>query len=109
MANVNILYAKPVVESFYSKAKKRISILAEKGIVPGLAVILVGENPASLSYIKSKARIFKELNLKTKIYKFHKDVDEAELLNKINEINNDSSFHGILVQLPLPKKLILIK
>lgn len=105
MANVNILYAKPVVESFYSKAKKRISILAEKGITPGLAAILVGENPASLSYIKSKVRIFKELNLKTRIYKFHKSVDEAELLNKINEINNDSSLHGILVQLPLPKKI----
>ncbi len=105
MANVNILYAKPVAESFYSKAKKRISILAEKGITPGLAAILVGENPASLSYIKSKVRIFKELNLKTRIYKFHKSVDEAELLNKINEINNDSSLHGILVQLPLPKKI----
>jgi len=105
VANVNILYAKPVAESFYSKAKKRISILAEKGITPGLAAILVGENPASLSYIKSKVRIFKELNLKTRIYKFHKSVDEAELLNKINEINNDSSLHGILVQLPLPKKI----
>ena len=109
MANVNILYAKPVVESFYSKAKKRISKLVEKGKVPGLSVILVGENPASLSYVKSKARIFKELNLKTKIYRFHKDVDEVYLLKKIIEINNDTSFHGILVQLPLPKKLILKK
>ncbi len=105
MANVNILYGKPVAESFYSKAKKRISILAEKGIIPGLAAILIGENPASLSYIKSKTRIFKGLNLKTNIYRFHKDVEEAELLNKINEINNDVSFHGILVQLPLPKKI----
>ena len=105
MANVNILYAKPVAESFYSKAKRRISNLVDRGIVPGLAVTLVGENPASLSYVKSKARVFKELNLKTKIYRFHKDVDEAELLNKINEVNNDSFFHGILVQLPLPKKI----
>ena len=105
MANVNILYAKPVVKSFYSKAKRRISNLVDRGIVPGLAVILVGKNPASLSYVKSKARIFKELNLKAKIYRFHKNVDEAVLLNKINEINNDSSFHGVLVQLPLPKKI----
>ena len=59
MANANILYAKPVVESFYSRAKKRISILTEKGIVPGLAVILVGENPASLSYVKSKSKYLK--------------------------------------------------
>ena len=83
MVNANILYAKPVIDSFYSKAKKRISNLVDRGVVPGLAVILVGENPASLSYVKSKARIFKELNLKTKIYRFRKDVDEAELLNKI--------------------------
>ena len=105
MANVNILHSKPVIESFYLKAKKRISSLAEKGLIPGLAVILVGQNPASLSYVKSKSRIFKELNLKTKIYRFQKDVKESELLNKIYEINNDSSFHGILVQLPLPKKI----
>ncbi len=105
MANVDILYAKPVVESFYLKAKKRIFALAQKGVKPSLAVILVGENPASLSYVRSKSRIFKKLNLNTNIYRFHKNVSEAKLLNKIHEINNDSFFHGILVQLPLPKKI----
>ena len=102
MNNIMYLSGKEVAESIYKGLKKKIDHLDERNIKPGLAVVLVGENPASKSYVRSKTKIFKKLNLLSKIFKLTQEVSEDEILSLINKLNKNSSFHGILVQLPLP-------
>lgn len=79
--------------------------LKENGIVPGLAVILVGNNPASRTYVSSKEKACRDLGMHSLLIELPETESEQELLNKIDELNNDSSIHGILVQLPLPKQI----
>ena len=79
--------------------------LAHSGIVPGLAVILVGENPASLSYVKSKGKRAKKLGIKSVQLTLPASASEAEVLSEITTLNSDPSIHGILVQMPLPGHL----
>jgi methylenetetrahydrofolate dehydrogenase (NADP+)/methenyltetrahydrofolate cyclohydrolase len=79
--------------------------LKEKGITPCLAVILVGENPASVSYVTGKQKALAEVGMLDKSIKLPESTTEEELLNLIDELNKDDSVHGILVQLPLPKHI----
>ena len=78
---------------------------SEFGITPGLAVIIVGENPASLVYVRNKHKACVEAGMNSIEVKLPEQTDEDELLSKIDELNRDSSVHGILVQLPLPKHI----
>ncbi len=105
MIQTSILSGKEVSESVYSSLRSRISSLSNCGITPGLAVVLVGNNPASQVYVKSKTRIFEKLDLYTKTIKLESEVSEKKLLELIFDINGDEKFHGILVQLPLPKHI----
>ena len=105
MIQTSILSGKEVSESVYSSLRLRINSLSNCGTIPGLAVVLVGNNPASQVYVKSKTRIFEKLNLYTKTIKLESEVSEKKLLELICEINGDEKFHGILVQLPLPKHI----
>jgi methylenetetrahydrofolate dehydrogenase (NADP+)/methenyltetrahydrofolate cyclohydrolase len=73
--------------------------------VPHLAVVLVGEDPASQSYVKAKGRACKRAGMKSTIILKEESISEKELLNIVEELNNDKSVHGILVQLPLPKHI----
>lgn len=100
-----ILSGKEVSASVYDELSDRIGALLDKNVVPGLAVVLVGEDPASQIYVRSKTRTFKKLNLFTKTYKLPTETSQNELLDLIEELNNDNSYHGILVQLPLPKQI----
>jgi len=84
------------------KVKARSAFLTEKGITPCLAVILVGEDPASLSYVKSKEKALAEAGMESRDIRLAAAAGEAELLSIIAGLNRDSSVHGILVQLPLP-------
>ena len=77
----------------------------ENGITPGLAVVLVGEDPASEVYVRSKGKQTVEVGMKSVEHKLDADTSEADLLKLIDDLNNDPSIHGILVQLPLPKHL----
>lgn len=77
----------------------------EHGIIPGLAVVLVGEDPASQVYVRSKGKQTVEVGMNSIEHKLPADTDEATLLNLIATLNNDPEVHGILVQLPLPKHL----
>ena len=79
--------------------------LKTKGINPCLAVILVGENPASVSYVTGKQKALAEVGMLDKSIKLPESTTEEELLNLIDELNKDDSVHGILVQLPLPKHI----
>jgi len=90
-------------------AKKRTEILKQKGITPCLAVILAGENPASLSYVKSKENALREAGMESRNIKLPYDIDEKELLYIIENLNEDKSVHGVLVQLPLPDHIDEIK
>ena len=75
---------------------------AEHEVVPGLAVVLVGEDPASMSYVKGKRKACDEAGIYSVEHKFDADMPEADLLALIDELNDDAAIHGILVQLPLP-------
>ncbi len=77
----------------------------EHGITPGLAVVLVGEDPASQVYVRSKGKMTVEVGMKSVEHKLDADTSEADLLALIDQLNTDASIHGILVQLPLPKHL----
>lgn len=78
---------------------------AEYNVVPGLAVVVVGDDPASAIYVRNKHRACLEVGINSFEYRFPADVSEDEVLDKIRELNADDSVHGILVQLPLPKHI----
>jgi methylenetetrahydrofolate dehydrogenase (NADP+)/methenyltetrahydrofolate cyclohydrolase len=105
MTDTLILSGKDVSSAVYEDLKGRISSLRSKKIVPGLAVILVGDDSASQVYVKSKTRTFNRLSLYTKTIRLLSDISEEELLDHIRKLNIDNEFHGILVQLPLPKHI----
>jgi methylenetetrahydrofolate dehydrogenase (NADP+)/methenyltetrahydrofolate cyclohydrolase len=91
-----------IKEELKVKTKK---LIEERGIQPGLAVLLVGEDPASQSYVNSKEKFSKELGYKSIVLRKSADVTEEEVLKIVRDWNNDPTIHGILVQLPLPKHI----
>ena len=92
-------------KALYSSLEGRINNLKNHGITPGLAAVLVGNNPASEIYVKNKTKKFEALGLKTDLFRLNEDVSEKELLSLIEKLNFDDDIHGILVQLPLPKHI----
>jgi methylenetetrahydrofolate dehydrogenase (NADP+)/methenyltetrahydrofolate cyclohydrolase len=84
---------------------KRATALKVRGITPGLAVILVGENPASQVYVRNKVKACEDCGLHSILEKHPASLTEAALLNRIDALNQDTSIHGILVQLPLPEHI----
>ena len=88
-----------------SLAKQVASLKSEHGIVPGLAVVLVGEDPASQVYVRNKGKQTVEAGMASIEHKLDIDTSEADLLALIEQLNNDTTVHGILVQLPLPKQI----
>ena len=88
-----------------AEVSSRTAALKAKGITPGLAVILVGENPASQVYVRNKVKACQESGLHSLLEKYPEDLTEKALLARIESLNQDPSIHGILVQLPLPKHI----
>ena len=101
----SILSGLEASKALYSSLESRISHLKDHDIVPGLAAVLVGNNPASEIYVKNKTKKFESLGLKTDVFRLEETVSEDELLSLISKLNTDTEFHGILVQLPLPKHI----
>ena len=101
----SILSGLEASKALYSSLESRISDLKDHGIIPGLAAVLVGNNPASEIYVKNKTKKFESLGLKTDVFRLEEKVSEDELLSLIARLNNDTDFHGILVQLPLQKHI----
>ncbi len=100
---VKILSGKELAEKMRQEMKSEIDELkTHHNLVPGLAVVLIGDNPASLSYVKGKEKACAQVGILSREYKFDADYKEEQLLKLIRELNNDPSIHGILVQLPLP-------
>ncbi|MDR0876672.1 MAG: bifunctional 5,10-methylene-tetrahydrofolate dehydrogenase/5,10-methylene-tetrahydrofolate cyclohydrolase [Treponema sp.] len=100
-----IIDGKAVAAKVRESAKLRTAVLKEKGIVPCLAVVLVGEDPASLSYVTGKEKALAEAGMLGRDIRLPSATSEAELLSLIETLNADASVHGILVQLPLPKHI----
>ncbi len=100
-----LLEAKPLVESRIIELKNQCEQLKKKQIQPSMKVVLVGENPASLSYIKNKQKLCEQIGASFKLVQLDIAVSETEFLQEINKINLDKKTHGAIVQLPLPDHL----
>ena len=101
-----LIDGKKIAAEIRDELKKEISQLKKKkNLVPGLTVILIGDLAPSQIYVRMKEKAAMEVGLKSEIIKFSKDIDEKTVLDKIDELNNDSLVSGILVQLPLPKHI----
>ena len=100
-----IIDGKQIAADVRAEVAAKVSELKGKGIVPCLAVILVGENPASVSYVTGKRKALAEVGMDDRSIQLPESTSEADLLKLIAELNADSSVHGILVQLPLPKHI----
>jgi methylenetetrahydrofolate dehydrogenase (NADP+)/methenyltetrahydrofolate cyclohydrolase len=94
-----------VSKAIRAEWKQRVALLKEQGITPGLAVILVGDNPASQVYVRNKVRACGEMGLDSELHQFPADVSEQAVLERIAELNGSPAIHGILVQLPLPPQI----
>jgi methylenetetrahydrofolate dehydrogenase (NADP+)/methenyltetrahydrofolate cyclohydrolase len=94
-----------IAQSVKERVKKAVDELKTQGINPCLATILIGDNPASATYVTNKHKACEEVGIITKDQKLDASITQLELNNIINSLNSDSSVHGILIQLPLPKQL----
>ncbi|UCD58615.1 MAG: bifunctional methylenetetrahydrofolate dehydrogenase/methenyltetrahydrofolate cyclohydrolase FolD [Candidatus Hydrogenedentota bacterium] len=101
-----IISGKQIAEEMRAEMKKDIEELKSKhNLVPGLAVVLVGENPASVVYVRNKKKSCEEIGVNSLEHKLPEETPEEELLALVDKLNNDDTVHGILVQLPLPKQI----
>lgn len=100
-----IIDGKQIASDVRADVAKKVAELKEKGVFPCLAVILVGENPASVSYVTGKRKALAEVGMVDKSITLPESTSEDELLKLIDDLNKDDSVHGILVQLPLPKHI----
>ena len=100
-----LIDGKKFADSLCNKISKEVSKLKEKNVTPGLAVIRVGEDPASTIYINMKAKKTKEVGMHSVTKILDEKISQGDLLNIVEELNIDESINGILVQLPLPKQI----
>jgi methylenetetrahydrofolate dehydrogenase (NADP+)/methenyltetrahydrofolate cyclohydrolase len=100
-----IIDGKKVAQEVREEWKQRVDALKDRGILPGLAVIIVGEDQASKVYVRNKVRACAEVGLHSEVHEFPGDTTEAMVLDRIKELNQNKNIHGILVQLPLPKHI----
>ena len=102
--NATIIDGKKLAAETRAEIARGVAALkGETGVTPGLAVILVGENPASISYVTAKEKACAEAGMLSREIRLPADTPEAELLETVARLNADPAIHGILVQLPLPK------
>ena len=101
-----IINGKEVAKAIRAELTEEVAELKEKhGIVPGLCTVLVGENPASVSYVTAKGKACEKIGIKSFHHELPADTSEEDLLKLVDELNNDDEVNGILVQLPLPKHI----
>jgi methylenetetrahydrofolate dehydrogenase (NADP+)/methenyltetrahydrofolate cyclohydrolase len=100
-----IIDGRQIAAQMREELKQRIAVLRQRGIQPGLAVILAGDDPASQSYVKSKAKACAEIGIYSVDNRLPAEISEEELLSRIEQFNRNERIHGILVQLPLPEHI----
>lgn len=100
-----IVSGQEIAAQVYAELRERIQRLKERGVLPGLAMVRVGEDPASVSYMKQKEKSSQDLGIYSETIVFPEDTPEVRLLEEIRRLNADPKFHGIIVQLPLPRHI----
>jgi methylenetetrahydrofolate dehydrogenase (NADP+) / methenyltetrahydrofolate cyclohydrolase len=100
-----IINGSEIAQAIRKEIAKEVELLITSNIVPGLAVILVGDNQASRTYVTNKEKACKELGMHSILIEMPDSVSQEDLTAKINDLNMDNTIHGILVQLPLPKHI----
>ena len=101
----NVIDGRAIAEKVYVDLRREIADLKSKGVTPGLAVILVGDNPASRAYVRSKDKMSRELGLHSVKLELPESTSQQELVTRVEELNRDPKVHGILVQSPPPKQI----
>lgn len=103
--NAQIMNGNEMSQQIREELKLEIQALTDKGVQPGLAVVLVGEDPASKVYVGRKAKTCEQLGVYSEVHRLSETTEENELLELIQQLNQNDRIHGILVQLPLPKHI----
>jgi methylenetetrahydrofolate dehydrogenase (NADP+)/methenyltetrahydrofolate cyclohydrolase len=101
----NLIDGRTIAENVYLGLRREISELKAQGVTPGLAVVLVGDNPASRAYVRSKDKMCRELGLHSLKLELPASTTQSELVGRVEELNRDSTIHGILVQSPPPQHI----
>src|SRR6185437_10061741 len=100
-----LIDGRAIAEKVYTDLRRDIAELKARGVTPGLAVILVGDNPASRAYVRSKDKMCRDLGLHSVKLELPADTTQDELLRCVHDLNGDPAIHGILVQSPPPKQI----
>src|SRR5690625_3728767 len=100
--SAEVINGKELAQDLRDKMKVEVEALQAKGVHPHLTVILVGDDPASKSYVSGKEKASKEVGISSEIIRLDANTTEDQLLDQIKQLNEDDAVHGILVQLPLP-------
>ena len=100
-----LIEGRVIAERVYAELRGEIAQLKKRGRIPGLAVVLVGDNPASRAYVRSKDKMCRDLGLHSVKLELPAETTQAELLARVEELNRDSAIHGILVQSPPPRHI----
>ncbi|MEW8957977.1 MAG: bifunctional methylenetetrahydrofolate dehydrogenase/methenyltetrahydrofolate cyclohydrolase FolD [Moorella sp. (in: firmicutes)] len=100
-----ILDGKQIAAAVREEVKAEVARLKERGVTPGLAVVLVGDDPASQVYVRNKHKACEEVGIYSEVHRLPAETTQEELLDLIKQLNNDHRIHGILVQLPLPEHI----
>lgn len=100
-----ILASKPIIDSVFPSLQMKCKNLTDQGLKPKLSVILVGDNPASLLYVKNKKLLCEKMGADFELVELAKDISEKEFLEEVNKLNDNPSVTGCFVQLPIPKHL----
>ena len=102
---MNLIDGRVVAEKVYSELRNEIAALKKQGLTPDLAVVLVGDDPASRAYVRSKDKMCRELGLHSVKLELPENTTQTDLLERVAELNRDPAIHGILVQSPPPKQI----
>jgi methylenetetrahydrofolate dehydrogenase (NADP+)/methenyltetrahydrofolate cyclohydrolase len=101
----NLIDGRIIAQRVYAGLRGEIAELKSKGVTPGLAVVLIGENPASRAYVRAKDKMSRELGLHSVKIELPESTTQSDLLSRVRDLNNDASIHGILIQSPPPKQI----
>jgi methylenetetrahydrofolate dehydrogenase (NADP+)/methenyltetrahydrofolate cyclohydrolase len=100
-----LINGKEISEKICLELQSKIDFLKTKGIIPTIALIQVGDNPASAVYVRNKMRLCEKLSINGQLHHLEENISETMLIQLIKQLNDDKSINGILVQLPLPKHI----
>src|SRR2546422_3063756 len=103
--STQVIDGKAIATQVRGETKARSDRLHDRGLIPGLALVLAGENPSSLSYVRSKGDAAEQAGIYSDMFHFPENIDQNALISRILDLNEDNRSHAILVQLPLPAPL----